>query len=436
MDAGRSATGGPDAAPLATRTATRTAARSADARGLVAGAIALVVGAVFGAILSSPAPLWGAGSVGAVAAIFAGLAGGASFAVGYVLASRGGARWRARRLWRHVLDTVGLAFTAAGVAVLLTSSLFAVLALAFRDLEVDRLAASAVVAATTGASALIMSAIASDMTTRRLSVLLGLFLLAGCFASMLTTEQPDWWRANFSTLGAGTAVSAATFNLTIIVAGTAILTLADFVTFDLHARSRRAERVHGPTVVRGLLFVVGVALIGVGWVPVSENEPLHKVFAYGLLAGFAALILVVPLAIAGLTRAFTSTTTVFLAVLLGMVLLYWPVGYFNTTALELLSVIVIFGWLMLFARTIGDPAESPRLLETADARSVGASARGLGAVAATPSAGFTGSTRSQGCTRPGSLGSARALGPLTVDAVLGISAGLAAGLLLGRRSSR
>lgn len=304
-------------------------------------------------------PLWGDDSVGLVAAVCAALVGGLVFAVVYVRASRRRVRWRLRARPRRILDILGLTLTAAGMALLLVSSVFAVLGLAFRDLELDPLSATVVVVGTVGGMAYVLGTLAVDITTPRLAVLLGLFLIGGVLASMLTAETPDWWRFNFSALGMGDAVSASIFNVTVIVAGVVLATLADYLTVDLHARGSRAgggARDAGAIrVVRTLLVVVGAALVGVGAVPVSLNATLHVVIACLLLTGFAALIVAVPSLVAGLPRSFLTTTTVFVATLGILVLLFWPIGYLNLTALELLAVAVVFAWLTLFTRAVSVP---------------------------------------------------------------------------------
>src|SRR5690606_16143258 len=154
-----------------------------------------VVGAVVQLLAFQPARalLWGDGSVGVVAALTAAVLGGIAFLWSYVAANRRTLRWRLRGRWRRAFDVTGLGLTAAGLTVLLLSSLFAVLDRAFFDLRLDLLSSIAVVAATVGASCYLLTAIATEITSTRLATLLGLFLIAGTFGSMLTAEDPTWW---------------------------------------------------------------------------------------------------------------------------------------------------------------------------------------------------------------------------------------------------
>lgn len=323
------------------------------------GLLAAILGAVGGAIAETlvfpapRAPLWGESSVGVVAALSSAVLGGAVFAAAYVLANRGTVRWRLRGRLRRILDLTGLTFTAAGVALLLVSSVYAVLQLAFRDLDLDRASATAIAAATVGAFCYALVALAEEITSTRLATLLGLFLIAGTFGAMLNADDPSWWQHNFSTLGMGGASSASLFNLTVIVAGLVLVTLADYLTIDLRPRLRQATlRRRSVLVVRVLLVAVGLCLVGVGVVPVSVSVAAHNAFAYTLLAGFGVLIVAAPILLDDLSPSFGTTSIVFAGILVVVALLFWPIGYFNLTAVEFIAVLVVFTWVIAFTRSV------------------------------------------------------------------------------------
>ncbi|WP_100363213.1 DUF998 domain-containing protein [Diaminobutyricimonas aerilata] len=325
--------------------------REGDALG--AAAIGAVVGVLVGLIAfwNREAPLGGTGSIGGIAALTAALVGAPVFALVYVRHSRRQFRWTRRSPVQRAVDTAGLTLTGAGMALLLIVSVFTVLQLAFRDLSLDTPAATTLVGATVAATTYALALIASEITTRTLTSLLGLFLVAGVFASMLTADDPTWWHRNFSALGAGGAASAQAFNLTLIIGGLVITTLADYLTTDLTSRRRPGGGdLRGVGVIRMLLVLAGVLLIGVGLVPVDADVILHNVFATSAVVVFAVLIALVPTLLRGLPKSFVLATAVFEGGLVVIVLLFWPVGYYNLTAVELLSVVVILAWLILFTR--------------------------------------------------------------------------------------
>lgn len=316
-----------------------------------------LVGALVGALVSvivgrgSSLPLGGEASVGGLTAATATLLGIPTFAVAYTRFSRREVRWRLRPKWRRAIDTIGLTLTGCAMAGLLIVSVFTVFQLAFQDLSLDPFAAAVIAGAAVAASNYALFLLASQITTNRLASLLGLFLIAGIFASMLSADDPTWWQHNFSSLGMGSTASAQAFNLTVIIAGLVVTTLADYLTVDLRSRrSSRGSDLRGVTVVRVALVVVGVALMGVGFAPVDLSVVVHNVFAISALVGFAALIVLAPIVLRDLPRTFVVTTLVFIAGLVVIVLLFVPFGYYNLTAVELLAVLVIFAWLVLFTR--------------------------------------------------------------------------------------
>ena len=326
--------------------------RNIETYALIAAAGSGVVGYVSGFIAfhGQLTGLGGSGSISGLAAGVAAAVGAIAFIWGYIRQSADEVRWRLRPLYRRVIDVIGLTLTGVGVAVLMIGSIFQVLQLAFRDLVLNSLTSSTLVAVTAGVTAYALFLIASQISTKTLASLLALFLVAGVFASMLTADDATWWQRNFSALGMGGAGSAQAFNLTIIVAGFAMITLADYLTMDLRSRSGpRGINLRGVSVIRTLLIVIGVALTGVGLVPVDVSVLFHNTFSTTALVGFAVLLVLVPTLLKGLPKGFVITTLVVIGVIVVGVVLFLT-GYYNLTALELVAVLVIFAWLILFAR--------------------------------------------------------------------------------------
>ena len=339
----------------------------AAAVGALAGLLGAVI--VFG---GQAVGLAGENSVGGLSAEIAALIGLPTFGWSYVRYTRHSASWRSRARFRRVLDTIGLSLTGAAMAGLLISSVYAVFQLAFRELKLDPFAAALFVTLTAGASTFALFLLAAGITTTRLASLLGLFLAAGVFSSMLTAADPRWWQANFSSLGIGGATSAYAFNLTILLAGVVMTTLADYLTLDLRSRrSAAGSDLRGVPLVRTIIIIVGVALIGVGLVPVDVSFVVHNTFATSAVVGFLALIVLVPLVLKDLPRSFVVTTTVFALGIGGAVLLWYPIGYYNLTALELVAVLIVFAWFVLFVRnaSVGAPG-ADAAVPTPQARAV------------------------------------------------------------------
>ncbi|TFB90147.1 hypothetical protein E3O44_00580 [Cryobacterium algoricola] len=329
---------------------------------LIAAAVAALAG-LLGAVVifgGNAVGLAGTVSVGGLSAQIAGLIGFPVFGWSYVRFTRHSASWRSRARVRRILDTLGLSLTGAAMAGLLISSVYAVFQLAFRELLLDPFAATLFVTLTVAASTFALFLLAAEITTTRLASLLGLFLAAGVFSSMLTAADPRWWQANFSALGMGGASSAYAFNLTILLAGLVMTTLADYLTLDLRSRQSAAgSDLRGVPLVRIIIIVVGVALIGVGLVPVDVSFVVHNTFATSAVVGFVALIVLVPLVLKDLPRSFIVTTTVFVLAIGGAVLLWYPIGYYNLTALELVAVLIVFAWFVLFVRNASVVAPAP-----------------------------------------------------------------------------
>ncbi|HEX7397227.1 MAG TPA: hypothetical protein VF312_06760, partial [Propionibacteriaceae bacterium] len=106
-------------------------------------------------------------------------------------------------------------------------------------------------------------------------------------------------------------------------------------------------------IIRVLLIVIGLALIGLGTIPVDQSRLFHDINAVTVIVGFGGLILATPSLLRGLPRPFLVSTAMLGALIVGIVGLWKPFHVYNFTAVELLAVLVIFAWLALFARTVG-----------------------------------------------------------------------------------
>ena len=139
-------------------------------------------------------------------------------------------------------------------------------------------------------------------------------------------------------------VSAFAFNITIIVAGFLVTTLARYAT-----RGVPTEDPKGVARVRTCLIAVGVLLGLVGVFPVDRFFAIHTGVASGMVVAFGVLVIGLPRWITGMPRAFVVVGWLFLAITLLLAVLF-AVGYYTLTAVELVAGILVFTWIVLFIR--------------------------------------------------------------------------------------
>ncbi|KJQ53203.1 DUF998 domain-containing protein [Microbacterium sp. SA39] len=186
---------------------------------------------------------------------------------------------------------------------------------------------------------------ATHLDLQLLATVLAVFLVFGVLASMLTASDPLWWKDNLSALGMTNDLSAKTFNLTLIVAGILVTTLARYA-----AKGVPTSHPHGVTAVRTCLVIVGIFLGLVGVFPVDQFFALHTAVASGMTVAFAVLVFAMHRWIPGMSRTFLLLGYVFVAVIV-LLAVFFAVGYYTLTAVELVAGVVVFTWIILFIRT-------------------------------------------------------------------------------------
>lgn len=323
-------------------------------------AVAVVVG--FIAFSNKLTPLSADYSVGTVAGWTTGIAAGVSALIGLLIATGtqvGNLRWMRRRFWGWwLIDFLGLIITHGAIATLAVLSTFRLFQQAFQGLVVDAIAATLMLCLVSAVAAYFGFSSASRATTASISTLLALFMAAGMLASMLLAENPYWWHMFFSELGTGQAgvLSFWTFNTTITVSGIMLTTLANFISQDLSAwaaqRERQGKRRGFVRVLKGGMILMGVCLIGLSWVPININDPIHTGFVQILAATFGIMLLTVPIWLPGAPAAMYVISYVILGLGIFAVALWYPLGYYNLTALELAFAGIIFAWLVVLIRTL------------------------------------------------------------------------------------
>jgi branched-subunit amino acid transport protein len=312
--------------------------------------------------------LSGDAGVGDVAALVAGATALIAFPVAYRRSFRDPERrWLAERpLWRRLLGLVALSFAHGAIAFMVTWASFQIFQLAFSGLTLDAFAASLLTATASALAAYSAHQSGSRMNSYALSNLFATFLAAGVLTSMVTTDRGDWWEVNFSVLGAADYGVSLTFNGTLVTAGAVIALLAEYMTRDLRALDlyrRRAGSVERPTRERPLLVclaLIGAFLAGTGLIPVDLFMPLHNGLATSMTAVYTVLVLRAHAWLPGLGRTFYAAGYAMLAAAVLSVLLWYPLAYYNMTAMEFVVAGVILSWVVLFTRNVAAAVDDGR----------------------------------------------------------------------------
>lgn len=332
-----------------------------EVEALLAGLAAGLLGGGFAAVVfgGKSAPIWsdwewGHWSIGMAAVIAVAVLGTVSAAIGH---------WRSRRLegqewrlelpsWKFTLDAIVVAVVHTALAALATAILLFVVQLAFRRLTIDPVSASIGSAIVTGLASYILYLAVSRLTTVKLSQRMFIFVGAGLLSAMATSTDPIWWRYQISVLGAFGNRPSISFNAVLIVAGVLVTTFALYVDRDirnLHDARLIRYRWAAP-IVAALFIAMGIALAGIGIVPVNVSVFVHNIFAISLSGLFGILLLVSPIVLRGMPWAFLITTVGFLLVLALATWLFYGVGYLPLTNYELIAFGVLFGWISMFVR--------------------------------------------------------------------------------------
>lgn len=286
------------------------------------------------------APIAGPGSAGQFAAVASAVVAILAFAAGrYVIRPRG-----ERVGLLEVIDVAALAFAHGIIALLGWTLLADILERGFIDAELFAVPVIVLVAAASAVTAYVAFQSATHMDLSLLALVLAVFLVAGVLASTLTANDAHWWEMNLSALGMTDDLSALAFNLTLIVAGIIVTTLARYATTGIPT-----SHPHGARNVRICLIVVGVFLACVGIFHVDDHFWVHNTVATGMAIAFAVAAIRLPVWIPGMPRAFVLLGWLFIAVIVVLGVLF-AVSYYTLTAVELIAGVLIFSWIILFLR--------------------------------------------------------------------------------------
>ena len=332
---------------------------SLEASALVVGAIVFVVAslAALVAFWGRSLPISGRDSIGQFVAL-----GSAVAAVVVLVAARTliASSTRAGRLVARGLDVAGarlrwfdiaaLALAHGVIALLGWVAVADVLAKSFSGAVVFTFSAVVLGGAAVAVSAYVVFLSAVKLTPMLMSLVLAVFLITGIFASMLSATDPLWWQKNLSTLGMSGDISSLAFNITLIVAGVIVTTIAHYATAAIAVAEPRLQR--GRAAVRTALVVLGLLLAGVGLFPLDRFFTAHNVCATGMVVVFVTLVLALPRLVPSISRTFVLLGYVFVGVVVVLAVLF-VTGYYTLTAVELVAGLIVFSWLIVFLRTTG-----------------------------------------------------------------------------------
>lgn len=320
---------------------------------LALGAIAFVVCAIVAIFVfwERELPIDGRRSLGEFTAISGAVAAAGGFAVSRLRPryARGRSSQRAADARYWWIDLVALSAAYAAIALLGWIGVATILDRSFIGATVYSTPGVVLAAAATALSIYLAFVSGANLSPRQLSLVLAIFLVVGMVTAMLSSADPQWWQMNLSALGITHDISSLTFNLTLIVSGIMVTTIARFATTSLPVGTVSGR--HRRDAVRALFVLLGVLLACVGVFPVDRFFLMHNTVATGMCVVFAALVVGLPWLISTMPKAFVILGFVYVGVIVALAVLF-ALGIYNLTAVELVSALLIFSWIILFLRNV------------------------------------------------------------------------------------
>lgn len=305
-------------------------------------------------------PIEGRHSLGEFTAFSSAVAAALAFATAQLMprrreAARNAAPHASRYRW---FDLIALSLAHGAIALLGWVGVATIMEHSFLGATVYASPAALLVAAAAALSAFAAFLSGVSLAPRQLSLVLAVFLVVGMITAMLSSNDPLWWQMNLSALGITHDISSLTFNLTLIVSGVIITTIARIGTASLPAGT--VQQVRRRLSVRVLFVLLGVFLACVGLFPVDRFFLVHNTVATGMTIVFASLVLGLPWLIPSMPKVFVALGYVYVGVIIFLALLF-VAGSYNLTAVELVSAVLIFSWIILFLRNVEtDETRAPK----------------------------------------------------------------------------
>ena len=178
--------------------------------------------------------------------------------------------------------------------------------------------------------------------------------VTGIAISALTTTDPLWWHLYFSRLGMFGDISGLIFNVTLVVTGILIASLA----WPLRRSLRAAQAVgrgggkHALRLMPALIVALGVSLGLAGAIPLTVSEFLHERATNAMMLSFAGLLLGSRLLLRDLPR-WLHRLSGLLGVILAIAVVLLVTGLMSLTMLEMIAFAVMVGWIRVVMHVIG-----------------------------------------------------------------------------------
>jgi hypothetical membrane protein len=256
----------------------------------------------------------------------------------------------------HWFDVAAIALAHAVIALLGWGAIADVMAQSFVGAVVFPLSAALLGGVATAVTAYVVFLSAVHLTPILLSLVLAVFLLVGAVTSMLSASDPQWWQKNLSTLGMTDDLSGNVFNLTLIIAGVLVTTIANYATVALPSATE-LERRHR-RFVRVALILIGILLGCVGLFSLDVSLALHNLSATGMAIVYVTLVVRLRTLIPTTPPVFLILGYVFVGVI-AVLAVFFMTGYYNLTAVELVLAVLVFSWLIVFMRNQGTSTADP-----------------------------------------------------------------------------
>ncbi len=255
--------------------------------------------------------------------------------------------------FRRFLAISALSFGHAAISFLSIAAASYLIANVFPKMTIDALSAAIITSFVVSLASYIVYLRASRMSANKLAGILTFFVISGTLTSIITSDNKQWWQDHFSALGTGGSLSSYTFNLTIIIGGILMVSLADYIVSDF----QKIQRVSGQyakinaSVVRALFMIIGVAMIGVGIFPYNMFRQVHDISADIMTLTFCILMMTLPMLVPIFSRAFIALSYISTVLVVGS---YWLFreGKLQLVAMEVASAMTLFLWLIVFLRQV------------------------------------------------------------------------------------
>lgn len=274
-------------------------------------------------------------------------------------------------MMRRVVHTVGLTLLMGTLTFFMVRAFNSIVDAAFFGLRFDVWSGATFIALTCGVSAYFAASVAARLTVESLSVVVSAFLVMGALMSAVNASDQYWWQVHFSSLGMAPGLSGFTFNYTLILTGVVIATIADFLAHDMRRwLAATGQGLWKSRVVRVGLMVMGVALGGIGLIPVHISHAGHIFTTYVAVAAFFVLALVAPVILRGIPWGFRLASLLIVGFVALLGYLFKGIQYLGTTGFEMLAVSTVLVWMVLFIRTMAAVSRDlPNLEDDAAPRS-------------------------------------------------------------------